>query len=108
MIKRCLKCNGSKTIKAIGWIEKQCPTCKGAGVIDTETSEERLAKLNKNIETELAKAKAEKVEQTKSSDTVASLSKVKREPAPSMGKLTPHQRRKLKREQRAKEAAKSK
>lgn len=106
MIKRCIRCNGSKVIKAIGWIDKECPECKGTGIV-TKTSKERLDKLNANIDAELAKAKAEKQKdhktlvENKDNAKTSVQSEANKE---ILDGLTSYQKRMRKREERSKRA----
>ena len=36
MIKQCDQCNGTKRIKGLGMIEKECAACKGIGWIEVD------------------------------------------------------------------------
>ncbi len=43
-IKRCDSCQGKKTIKGLGNIEKECPSCQGIGWIAAPSILENIKK----------------------------------------------------------------
>jgi len=49
---RCDKCNGRKKIAPLGFIEKECPACKGIGYIAEENTvsdkKEAVKSIDKN------------------------------------------------------------
>lgn len=60
-IKRCNSCNGQKKVTPLGFIQKECPACKGIGFISLDSkkykTDDVLENLNDNKDITIIKKK---------------------------------------------------
>lgn len=61
MLKRCSRCQGTRKIRGMGYIEKKCPACDGLGVKDIKVE----TKAKDKIEQEKKETKKKTQQRTK-------------------------------------------